>query len=210
MQKIFIIGLPRTATTSLCVACLELGFKTAHTAYTNAALSNAQVIADTPIFSEYPKLDHKFPGAKFIYLQRDLELWLPSIKQLLNRMSKNLLRTDGGFNPHLKKSYCEVFSPFTLPNINNDEFLIHCYRQHERKIKQYFLDRPQDLLSIDVAKNDSYQKLVNFLESEPKNVNEQNFKRINIAGKVTAWNDIKHPNKIASTTLGKIDKLLFE
>ena len=50
MQKIFIIGLPRTGTTSVCVAMLELGFYVAHTAYTDRSFTEAQVIADTPIF----------------------------------------------------------------------------------------------------------------------------------------------------------------
>ena len=78
-QKIFIIGLPRTATTSVCVAMLELGFKTAHTAYTNQAMNDAQVIADTPVFCDYQLLDKTYPNAKFIYLTREFSSWLPSI-----------------------------------------------------------------------------------------------------------------------------------
>ncbi|HBY85576.1 MAG TPA: sulfotransferase family protein, partial [Colwellia sp.] len=56
-EKIFIIGLPRTATTSVCLAMLEQGFKTAHNAYTQDSFSQAQVLADTPIFCDYQTLD---------------------------------------------------------------------------------------------------------------------------------------------------------
>ena len=35
------------------------------------------------------------------------------------------------------------------------------------------------------------------------------FEKMNIGGKVTAWNAIKHPLKVASTANGKIDKYLY-
>jgi len=113
-NKIFIIGLPRTATTSVCLAMLGLGFKTAHNAYTEHAFNEAQVIADTPVFCDYQRLDKHFPTSKFIYLTRETQNWLPSIKQLLQRMIVNLQRTDGGFNPHLKRCYNEMFHCFSL------------------------------------------------------------------------------------------------
>ena len=103
-NKIFIIGLPRTGTTSVCHAFLEFGIPTAHTAYTNNCFDNAHAIADTPIFNDYKALDKYYPDAKFIYLERELNVWLPSIKQLLLRMHTNLTRTDGGFNIHIKCS----------------------------------------------------------------------------------------------------------
>jgi hypothetical protein len=56
-EKIFIIGLPRSGTTSICSVMLELGYSVAHTAYTQKTFDNAQVIADTPIFADYKQLD---------------------------------------------------------------------------------------------------------------------------------------------------------
>lgn len=205
--KIFILGLPRTATTSACVAMLELGFNVAHTCYTTSCLTQADVIADTPIFSEYEKLDKQFAHCKFIYLKRDLKTWLPSIKQLLLRMHKNINRSDGGFNPIIKQCYSKVFCPFTLDNIKNDEFLTQCYEKHQQQIVAYFKDRPADLLSIDIAAPCSYQQLTDFIGI--KNVKGRGFQKINIGGKVTAWKDIKHPNKIESTRKGRIDKNLL-
>ncbi len=207
-NKIFIIGLPRTATTSVCAALLELGFKTAHTAYTKDTFEQAQVIADTPIFCDYPQLDKAYSDAKFIYLERDINDWLPSIKQLLKRMYINLQRSDGGFNPHLKRCYNEIFSPLTEENISNTTFLSACYQSHREKVIQYFSDRPNDLLMINVSSSNSYEKMLSFLQVTRPYGEYQGFKHINIAGKVTAWNDIKHDNKVPSTNQGRIDKIL--
>lgn len=223
-SKVFIIGLPRTATTSVCVEMLAFGFKTAHTAYTHKCFEQAQVIADTPIFCDYQTLDLKYPNAKFINLSRDLTLWVPSIRQLLSRMFTNLHRQDGGFNPIIKRCFLNVFSPLTEENIASDEFLISCYERHQAGIQSYFSGREHDLITINVAQSDSYNELESFLrlnfptvmggEKTACDTNDTNgksvlsgFKPINIGGKVTAWNKIKHPLKVASTNNGKVDRL---
>jgi hypothetical protein len=208
-NKIFIIGLPRTATTSVCLAMLGLGYKTAHNAYTENAFNEAQVIADTPVFCDFEKLDKHFPNSKFIYLTRNEEAWLPSIKQLLQRMIVNLQRNDGGFNPHLKRCYNDVFSPLTVDNIAQDDFLLQCYQRHQASIIEYFQDREDDLLTIDVSEPSSYQALLAFLNIAPEQGRESGFEKINIGGKVKAWQDINNILKIESTNKGRIDKILY-
>lgn len=208
-KKIFIIGLPRTATTSVCLAMLRLGFKTAHNAYTQNAFSEAQVLADTPIFCDFKKLDKHFPNSKFIYLTRDKASWLPSIKQLLQRMIINLQRSDGGFNPHLKRCYKEVFSPLTAENLNEDEFLYQCYQRHQQSVFDLFSERKSDLLTIDVSNNSSYEQLLNFLDIPAEDGRVEGFEKINIGGKVKAWQDINNVLKVESTNKGRIDKVLY-
>jgi len=209
INKIFIIGLPRTATTSVCLAMLGLGFKTAHNAYTQHAFNEAQVIADTPIFCDYKKLDEHFPKSKFIYLSREKNNWLPSIKQLLQRMIVNLQRGDGGFNPHLKRCYNEVFSPLTADNLALNDFLLGCYQRHQQDAFDYFKDRSTDFLNIDVSDSKSYQQLLAFLDIEPERGRASGFEKINIGGKVKAWQDINNVLKIESTNKGRIDKVLY-
>lgn len=207
-QKVWIIGLPRTATTSVCLAMLDLGFKTAHTAYTNEAFEQAEAIADTPVFADYAALDAAYPNSKFIYLQRDVEAWLPSIRQLLERMYENLMRDDGGFNPYLKRCYQHVFSPLSLDNIASDEFLTHCYQRHQTQVFTHFEGKEQQLLSLDVTEADGYQKLARFLNVDV--CVDKTFEVINKGGKVTAWNKIKHPLKVESTRNGRIDNSLYQ
>lgn len=209
MQKIFIIGLPRTGTTSVCVAMLELGFHVAHTAYTDRSFIEAQVIADTPIFCDYQALDLTYPNAKFIYLARSLDNWLPSIKQLLARMHNNLIREDGGFNPIIKRCYKSIFSPYNIENINSDEFLALCYQQHKIAVDSYFQNRQSDFLSIDISKVNGYAQLLNFLGLDSKASSEQGFKKLNVGGKVTAWKDIKNILKVDSTNKGRVTKLPY-
>jgi len=209
MNKIFIIGLPRTGTTSVCAAMLELGFRVAHTAYTDRSFSEAQVLADTPIFCDYQHLDSAYPDAKFIYLSRAMDKWLPSIKQLLARMHSNLIRGDGGFNPIIKRCYQEVFAPYSLDNINNIEFLAQCYRQHAAQVQQYFTGRDSNFLSIDISESKSYKQLLSFLNLPDSETANTDFKKLNVGGKVTAWKDIKSTLKVDSTNKGRVTKLPY-
>ena len=189
---------------------LNLGFTTAHTAYTHKTMEQAQVIADTPVFCDYQALDKAYPNAKFIYLTRKAELWIPSIKQLLQRMYTNLQRTDGGFNPVLKRCYNKIFSELTEENIKQDQFLLACYQRHFQGVKDFFKGREQDLLIIDVSEANSYCALVEFLalkESDKPIASQQNFEHINKGGKVTAWKKVKHPLKIEATIRGRVDKI---
>ncbi|QOL25315.1 sulfotransferase family protein [Thalassotalea sp. LPB0316] len=195
-RKIFITGLPRTGTTSICQAMLDLGFKVAHTAYSAEARSCAEVIADTPIFCDFEVLSKQYPEAKFVHLTRDSALWLPSIKQLLNRMFKNVTRTDGGFNPTLKRCYQSVFSPLTRDNINSDQFLSSIYQQHYHAVLNCFKEQPNRLLVIDVAQPESFTQLLSFLAIDSAPIS--GFKQVNIGGKITYWNSIKHINKVDS------------
>lgn len=208
-NKIFIIGLPRTGTTSVCAAMLNLGYKVAHTAYTDKTFESAKVIADTPVFCDYQQLDNAYPNAKFIYLERSLDKWLPSIQQLLLRMHINLARDDGGFNPIIKRCYLNTFAPYSLDNINSYEFLANCYQQHFMQAQNYFQQRTQDFLSIDISAPSSFEQLVNFLKLEESSLAINTFEKLNVGGKVTAWKDIKSDLKVDSTNKGRVTKLPY-
>lgn len=188
---------------------LSLGFRVAHTAYTNACFEHANVIADTPIFSHFKSLDLIYPESKFIYLQRDLDQWLPSISQLLARMRKNLTRQDGGFNPIIKASYKNVFGNLAIENSLNEKALHTCYKSHEAEVDAYFAQDNSKLLRLNLSEPGGFNKLLRFLAISPEDAQVKGFQRINVNGKVTAWNDIQHENKIPSTRAGKCDKLPF-
>lgn len=183
-----------------------MGFKVAHTAYTQSTFEQAQIIADTPIFSDFPELDKYYPNSKFIYLERDLNLWVPSIKQLLQRMHYNITRDDGGFNPYIKRCYQQIFSPFTIENILDNDFLTHCYNDHKEGINKFFSERNDDLLRLNISHDKSLNQLQKFLELPEQH---GSFKKINTGGKVTAWKEVKSPFKVESTHRGKITALQY-
>lgn len=172
-------------------------------------MTQATVQADTPIFCDYQQLDMLYPHAKFIYLTRDFSDWLPSIRQLLSRMLVNLLRDDGGFNPLIKRCYLEIFPELSAENIASDDYLIKCYLAHQNAVEAYFNNRVGDLLTLDVSEKDSFAALLSFLNIDDSVHQNACFEHVNIGGKVTAWNQVKHANKIESTQAGRVDKIWY-
>ncbi|WP_413699501.1 sulfotransferase [Psychromonas sp. KJ10-10] len=209
-SKIFIIGLPRTGTTSISVALLEKGFKVAHTAFTQRTFELAEVISDCPCFSDYQQLDRLFPGSKFVYLQRELSLWLPSMQRLLSKMAPHLQPKTGHFNPVLKRSFEQTFELSRI-NVITDEHLRYCYNNHQKQVETYFKNR-QDLLSINISEPRSLATLMRFLEvdGEHSDENNQAFPHLNQGSQVSNWKAYKHKNKISSLSAGKNHRKFFD
>lgn len=206
MRKIFIIGLPRTGTTSISVALLECGFKVAHTAFTQQAFELADVVSDAPCFSDYQQLDILFPDSKFVYLQRDLAQWVPSIQRLLSKMAPHLLPKSGHFNPVLKRSFEQTFA-LSNKNLLTEAHLSACYKKHQQQLDAYF-DGRNDLLSINVSESHSLQTLLDFLGLD--NPGNQQFPHLNQGSQVANWKAYKHVNKINSLSAGKNHRRFFD
>jgi hypothetical protein len=204
MSKIFIIGLPRTGTTSISVALLEMGLSVAHTAFTKKAFEMADAVSDAPCFSDYMHLDVLFPNSKFIYLSRDLDKWLPSITMLLEKMAPWLDAKTGKFNPILKRSFHHTFSA-ELPLTQSE--LEACYTQHEQAVKIYFEGR-DDLLSVDVSDPGSLLKVKQFLGMSEEG--DADFPKLNVGRNVANWKEYKHPNKINSNLAGAEHRKYFD
>lgn len=206
MSKIFVIGLPRTGTTSISVAMLEAGFHVAHTAFTQAAFEQADVITDSPCFSDFEQLDKLFPNSIFIYLQRDISMWLPSMQRLLTKMSPQLIPKDGHFNPVLKRSFNEIFD-LTNKALLSDKHLTHCYQKHKQHVEHYFKNNPL-FISINLSDEDSFVTLFSFLKL-PFQIGQQ-FPHLNKGAAVANWKAYKHPNKVNSLNAGKRQRKFFE
>ncbi len=206
MNKLFIIGLPRTGTTSVSAALMEYGFMVAHTAFTKHTFELADVFSDTPCYSDYPQLDKLFPGSKFVYLDRKSKNWLPSIQMLLTKMQKNL-SSDGHFNPIMKRCFNTTFELLTTDEPLTFEHLAHCYQQHQQQVLSYFTGS-KDFLSIDVSQANSLSKLLRFIDIEIKE--QDSFPHLNAGRMVTTWKDIKHPNKVNSNAFGPERRKFFD
>ena len=203
MSKIFIIGLPRTGTTSISVALLEMGLLVAHTAFTKKAFEIADAISDAPCFSDYMHLDGLFPGAKFIYLNRDLKAWLPSITMLLEKMAPHLDLKTGHFSPVLKRSFHQTF-PSIYPLSERE--LADCYTKHQHAVFHYFKGR-DDFLSLDVSEPGGLLKLKQFLGMSPEG--DTDFTRLNVGRNVANWREYKHPNKVNANLAGAEHRKFF-
>lgn len=207
MNKLFIIGLPRTGTTSISVALLGYGFKVAHTAYTKRAFEIADVVSDAPCFSDYQQLDKLFPGSKFVYLERALEGWIPSIQMLLKKMLAELDPKTGYLNPVLKRSFNTIFELANIENPLLTEHLQYCYLKHQQEVMNYFLNR-EDFLKIDISNKNSLKTLLTFLDIPNKDAGE--FPKLNTGKQVDNWKEFKHPNKVNSLSAGIEHRKFFD
>lgn len=204
MNKLFIIGLPRTGTTSISVALLE-HFKVSHTAYTKRAFELADVISDCPCFSDYQQLDVLFSGSKFVYLQRSPEQWLPSIQMLLKKMLPTL-NSLAYVNPILKRSFDQIFDLKVVNDPLEKLHLTRCYQRHEKAVIDYFHGR-DNILKIYINQSDSLKQLLDFLNLQ--HLGDKQFPHLNIGKLVDNWQDIKHMHKINSNTAGREGRKFF-
>jgi hypothetical protein len=207
MNKIFIIGLPRTGTTSISVALLDYGFKVAHTAYTKRAFELADVISDAPCFCDYQELDALFPNSKFIYLDRALTNWVPSVQMLLNKMLPELTPKTGYLNAVLKRCINASFKLSVTVEPLREQHLTACYLDHQHNVFKYFAGRT-DFLTIDVSQSGSLGKLLQFLKISGESAGD--FPHLNAGKQVNSWQQLKHPNKINSLSAGKEHKRFFD
>ncbi len=207
MNKLFIIGLPRTGTTSISAALLGYGFKVAHTAYTKRAFELADVISDAPCFCDYQELDKIFPNSKFVYLDRALASWVPSMQMLLNKMLPELTPKTGYLNPVLKRCINTSFKLSKTADSLSEQHLAACYLDHQHSVFNYFAGRT-DFLNIDISQSDSLKILLQFIDISSNDVG--NFPHLNVGKQVDNWQQLKHPNKINSLSAGKEHRKFFD
>ncbi|MEC4727173.1 sulfotransferase family protein [Shewanella sp. D64] len=233
MTKAFIIGLPRSGTTSVSVALLEQGFKVAHQAFTKQAFELADVVSDAPCFSDYKQLAVLYPQAKFIYLDRVVESWVPSMQMLLSRMLPHLDMKTGRFHPVLKRSFKHCFGVGEVSEPMDTQHLINCYQTHKKAVFDYFCSfgsDPDRFISIDISEVGSLSRLINFLDADKDihfpNSNAQlsyshlnslnlsslhlNFPHLNKGRNVASWDEYKHANKINSNVSGPEKRKFFD
>jgi len=190
--KYFCIGRNKTGTTSLEQAFKDLGYTVgdqltaetlANTCYFDGFFEpiinyckDAQVFQDAPFSfpDTYKILDVAYPGSKFILTIRDdAEQWYQSLIRFHAKLFANgvtpsaddLRKTDHKIKNYIFNSVVRLHgTPEDDPY--NKEIMIKHYLDHNEQIVDYFKDRPDDLLVINISQNDSYQRFIDFLEVE--------------------------------------------
>lgn len=138
MLKIFAVGLPRTATTSLASALEILGYKTLHQCYIIDGtylwneiirdVDNNDAIVSTCFHCFYKRLNIHYPNSKFILTVRDKSSW--------------------------KKSLLNYSPTYNQPDPNN----------YTERIINYFNNDPNKLLIMNICNGDGWNKLCSFLK----------------------------------------------
>jgi hypothetical protein len=168
--KVFGLGLSKTGTTSLAAALNILGVKTIHFPHDEQTLSelkNAEYrlsilddydgAVDAPIPPYFAQLDVVYPGSKFILTIREKTSWLRSVEQhWTRRANKRRRRELSEFDAFVRAVV------FGTVGFNPDRFS-YVYDTHERNVREYFKDRPGDLLILDICGGDGWDALCEFL-----------------------------------------------
>ncbi len=186
--RIFGIGMHKTATTSLHTALTILGFDSAHwkTAHwakkiwnemqldgRSLTLEKHYALSDLPITLLYKELDKTYPGSKFILTVRDEQEWLNSVRNHWNP-ELNPYRHQWNTDPFTHKIHKVLYGQKGF----DAELFLERYRRHNAEVLEYFKDRPDDLLVMDINK-DGWWALCRFLG---KPVPSMDYPMLNKAG----------------------------
>lgn len=158
--KIFCIGFHKTGTTSLSFALNTLGYRvTGPNGVDDPDISSNvlqmvddlvrryDAFQDNPWPIAYKELDRKYPGSKFILTLRDSDAWIDS-----------QVRHFGRQETPMRKWIYGVGCPQ-----GNEEIYLEVFERHNMEVLDYFKDRPHDLLVMNLAKRDGWEKLCPFL-----------------------------------------------
>ena len=160
--KVFCIGFHKTGTTSLGKALRILGYKVkgsfgvddpdiaekVHELFP-PIVEQYDAFQDNPWPILYEELDAQYPNSKFILSVRDPDAWLKSqIKHFGIRET-----------PMRKWIYGESAG---CP-VGNEETYLKRFNRHYAAVYEYFRERTDDLLIMDLANGDGWDQLCGFL-----------------------------------------------
>jgi len=187
--KVFVIGQNKTGTTSLEKAFKDLGFvvgdqRVAEILYDRHYFKNefdpiieycktAEVFQDVP-FSRpktYEYLDREFPDSKFILTVRDdSEQWYSSLTRfhakLFGKSGRLPTVDDLNLATYVRRGF--MYNVIRAHGTSDDDpynykIMTEYYESYNKEVLEYFKDRPDDLLVINVSEEGAYQKFVEFL-----------------------------------------------
>lgn len=176
LNKVFGIGLGRTGSVSLTLALKQIGISVDHypgdltkrellDGKGQLGILNAKQGIVDGIQPFYRRLDRAYPNSKFILTLREKEGFKKSRRQL-----RALLATLRPKMNVLHSKYHEHCYMYLFGSIDPPATLIYeGYKRHVADVKEYFKDRPDDLLSIDITSGEGWEKLCPFLSKNIPN-----------------------------------------
>ncbi len=162
-MKIFGIGLSKTGTTSLTRALEILGYSAIHNPSYLLSLSDEglkldyqevdrfDALTDIQIARFYKELDLRYPDSKFILTTRKMEGWLGSCQNHFNDYRNSSAKA--------KALHLDVYGTDSY----DERKLRSAYKRHYDEVVEYFLNRENDFLVLDVSDKGKWEKLCGFL-----------------------------------------------
>lgn len=186
-SKIFGIGLSRTGTTTLDSILCQYSYKCIHFIPELLkkepqwdVIERYDVLSDSPIPMLYKECDRRYPNSKFILTTRNIDSWLSSMKWMFTE-GKSVFNW-GRLEPRYHKKF------YGTKTYNKKILEVH-WRNYHNDVSNYFLNRPNDLLVINIEEGFNLNQLCDFLEIPYREVAIQ---KLNIRRKSTVYQKIKH------------------
>jgi sulfotransferase family protein len=172
--RLFGIGMHKTGTTSLHDALNILSLDSAHWKSVRWAkniwnemrelgrsptLEQHYALSDLPITILFRQLDAAYPGSKFILTLRDENQWLESVRNHWGRFNnwKHTWKKEDKFTHVIHQ---EVYGQTDF----EESVFLSRYRRHNAEVREYFKDRPEDLLVMDMSLGAGWGLLCGFLD----------------------------------------------
>ena len=184
--KVFCIGFHKTGTTSLEMALKKLGYRVTGSFGTKdpdiankvhdmayAMVEQFDAFEDNPWPILYRELDERFPNSKFILTRRPTENWI-------NSQVKDFATTE---TPMRRWIYGENAG---CPAGNEETYKAR-YERHNKEVLEYFADRPDDLLVIDLPNDDGWTRLCAFLRHAEPDEPFPHANKASLSRKVKNW-----------------------
>ena len=196
--RIFGIGMQKTATNSLHKALRVLGYDSVHwpsglwardvwqemtTTGKSLTLERHYAASDLPIPILFRELDKGYPGSKFIFTVRDEPAWLGSICRHWS-YAYNPFRWQWDVYPVNNKIHNLVYGQKDF----DPDVMLARYKRHNAEVREYFKDRPDDLLTMDMDHGAGWKELCGFLgKLIPTTPYPREYVTDGSSGKVNIW-----------------------
>ena len=160
MKKVFCIGFHKTGTTSLGVALEYLGYRVCGVSHellpslrnndmseVKSLVNSYDAFKDNPWPVLFKELDALYPGSKFILTSREENKWI-------NSAVNHFQRTPSDMRLYI---YGKAYP------VGNEEIFLARYRKHNEDVIEYFKNRPDDLLILNLGHENPWYALCKYL-----------------------------------------------
>lgn len=161
VSKILGIGLGRTGTTSLADALRVLGYSVVHCPRSLDQIDKHEASNDLTVASRFKELDQKYPGSKFILTLRNYDSWMASCLWHY-RKHWGVDKFPEPARRFVMDSEHKIYGASAGPKIQPVDIMDGALR-HLESVLLYFRDRMSDLLIMDIARGDGWERLCSFL-----------------------------------------------
>ncbi|WP_421785551.1 sulfotransferase family protein [Hyphobacterium sp.] len=172
---VFGLGLSRTGTRSLTAGLQMLGWDTSHypideDTYTELAYGQYDLtllkyhdgLTDITTVPYYQQLDKQYPGSRFVLTVREEAGWLRSCQNHWFNRPAFKHTDDPDEETHLLMRQLLRAAVYGCYNYQPERFK-WVYERHVREVQDYFKERPDDLLILNICNGDGFEKLAPFM-----------------------------------------------